>query len=100
MRKVSKEIAQAFKENKKKSISNTNTDGTSIYLFGNKIVRKISNNKLEISLCGFNTTTTKERLNTVLDRFSYPERISQKKEKLYLGNQEIDSCQKILITFN
>lgn len=93
MRKMSKEIAQAFIFNKKKKIGNSNTrpigvltdnSKSGLYLHDNKIAwwenfhpdylsdkfmpneRKDNNNiHLCFSMCGWGTPTTRERLNTL-----------------------------------
>ena len=66
MRKISKQIAQAFNEGKTKSLGNTYTDGKSVYLHGNKIAWRSSGNGLELTLAGWPTATTRERLNAIL----------------------------------
>ena len=83
MRKVSKEIAEAFVENKNKVMSNTRicpvSDWVSngemgVYLHDNKIAwwennhpykNKHGNIHLSFCLCGWGTPTTRERLNTI-----------------------------------
>jgi len=66
MRKISKQIAQAFNEGKTKTLGNTYTDGKSVYLHGNKIAWRSSGNGLELTLAGWPTVTTRERLNAIL----------------------------------
>lgn len=80
-RKVSTEIAHAFLSGVKKKISNTSTDGHSIYLHGNEIA-KIQGGKLYITTAGWGTPTTKERLNA-LPNVS----VSTKNYKLYLNGK-------------
>jgi hypothetical protein len=83
MRKVSKEIAEAFVENKNKVMSNTRICPVSnwvsngemgVYLHDNKIAwwennhpykNKHGNIHLSFCLCGWGTPTTRERLNTI-----------------------------------
>ena len=83
MRKVSKEIAEAFIENKNKVMSNTRIRPISewsskkeqgVFLHDNKIAwfennhpsKNLSNNiHLCFSMCGWDTVTTRERLNTL-----------------------------------
>ena len=70
MRKVTQLISTAFKNNQKLSISNTMTDGQSVFLHGHRIAWK-DEGKLQISMCGWPTVTTRERINGVpcrLDR--------------------------------
>ena len=78
MRKVSKEIAKAFIENRRKTMGNSWTeiddlDGA-IYLHDNRIAwwennhpdLNLSNNiHLCFSMCGWGTPTTRERLNSL-----------------------------------
>ena len=83
MRKVSKEIAEAFVENKNKVMSNTRICPVSnwvsngemgVYLHENRIAwwennhpykNKHGNIHLSFCLCGWGTPTTRERLNTI-----------------------------------
>jgi len=64
MRKITKEIAAAFHAGRSKTVSGngaTATDGEAIYLHGNKIVERREDG-VYITLAGWNTTTTRERL--------------------------------------
>jgi len=83
MRKVSKEIAEAFTENVNKKMGNTIIHPISewvskkeqgVFLHDNKIAwfennhpsENLSNNiHLCFSMCGWDTVTTRERLNTI-----------------------------------
>lgn len=98
MTKVSITIAKSFLENKTHSLSNTSTDGKSIILFGNTIVRKIDDHKYVITLAGWNTPTTRERLNTFLNLIEYKDRFYTKKGKAYFGDKEICSKEEIIIS--
>lgn len=66
MRKITKDAKRAFDLNIPFNQSNTQVivmrDITEMYLFGNKIARKFGN-EIKISLAGWNTNTTRERLN-------------------------------------
>lgn len=64
MRKISQEVAIAFLEGRKKKSGNTMTDGKSLYLHGNEIA-KIVGSVLYITTAGWDTPTTKERLNAL-----------------------------------
>lgn len=63
MRKATQQIQDAFICGKSLKLKNTFTDGKTICLFGNKIAEKTESGKVRISLAGWNTTTTRERLN-------------------------------------
>lgn len=66
MRKITKDAKRAFDLNIPFNQGNTQVivmrDITEMYLFGNKIARKFGN-EIKISLAGWNTNTTRERLN-------------------------------------
>lgn len=64
MRKVSKEIAQAFMCGVRKSVGNTKTDGRMILLFGNRIA-EWREDGVYITNCGWRSVTTKDRLNAL-----------------------------------
>ena len=66
MRKITQEAKRAFDANLSFGGGNTQVivteDTTEMYLFGNKIAQKLGN-RIEITLAGWNTTTTRERLS-------------------------------------
>ena len=73
MRKVSIEIAKAFINDKTKTVGNTYTENGEIFLHNNKIAwwennrpnYSSDNVHLCFSMCGRDTPTTRERLNTL-----------------------------------
>lgn len=76
MRKITESIVSAFLNRQRKSNGNTTTDGDSLYLHGHEIARHGYANGAQsfeggtrgiyISLAGWNTTTTRDRLKGVL----------------------------------
>jgi tRNA(Ile)-lysidine synthase TilS/MesJ len=106
MRKVSKEIAEAFMKNENKRMGNSIIHPVSewmtksergVFLHDNKIAwwennhpsENLSNNiHLCFSMCGWDTPTTRERLNTI---FSYV----FKSDSVYL--KQIKGEQKLFI---
>lgn len=62
MRKITKEIVAAFMNHETKRIGNSYTNGTVLYLHDNEIAWHC-NGKIRISTAGWNTPTTRERLN-------------------------------------
>ena len=66
MRKISKSIANAFKNGERRSISNTVTDNNEVLLHGNRIMWKNDSGDICLSMCGWDTPTTRERLNALL----------------------------------
>jgi hypothetical protein len=68
MRKITEQACRAFQNGKNFKLQNTQVinDGVtvSMYLHGHKIAcRELSTNNMQICLCGYNTVTTRERLN-------------------------------------
>ena len=59
MRKVTEQIKQAFFERKAKTIGNTHTDGESVWLHGNEIIKRDSSGLIFWTLAGWNTPTTR-----------------------------------------
>lgn len=102
MRKVSKEIAEAFTENVNKIMGNTRIRPISewsskkqqgVFLHDNKIAwfennhpsENLSNNiHLCFSMCGWDTPTTRERLNTLFYELFKSDRVYLRQSK---GNQ-------------
>lgn len=64
MRDITQQIRDAFYAGRTLRIRNTITDGTSIWLFGNKIVERRSDG-IWITNAGWQSATTKERLNAL-----------------------------------
>jgi hypothetical protein len=62
MRKITREIVYAFEYGRTLKIGNSRTDGNALYLFNNKIAEHKFDG-LWISNAGWQSTTTKERLN-------------------------------------
>jgi hypothetical protein len=63
-RKISTEIVNAWATGRSLKIDNTRTDGQSIFLHGSAIART-GPRGLEITTAGYNTSTTRERLNAI-----------------------------------
>ena len=85
MRQITEEITKAFFNGQAKKISNSETNGTSLYLWDNEIARK-EDGQIKINLCGYNTTTTRERLNGVLSYTGY--KVTTKQGTIYLVDRE------------
>jgi len=88
---------KAFLNNEKLTLGNTHTDKNGLYLHGNKIAHK-ENNNIIISLCGWNSHTTKDRLNELLSQIRPDLRIKSKDYTPYLikfdhDNKVIDSLK-------
>ena len=79
MNQTTSKIIDAFVQGQAKKISNTHTDGQSLWLFGNKIAEHREDG-LYITNAGWKTMTTKERLNGLPNVSIY-----QKKKQWYLN---------------
>jgi hypothetical protein len=84
MRNVTQKIKAAFDAGNSLKVGNTHTDGTAVYLHGNKIIERRAG-EVWITNAGWSTNTTKERLNGIT-----PARIYQKAGQWYLNGVEWD----------
>lgn len=78
MRKVTEQTVKAFLNDEYKSVGNTMTNGSSLYLHGNEIAWRLSNGDIEINMCGWGSVTTRERLNGLLRMMNSGFGISQR----------------------
>lgn len=65
MRKVTERIRKAFWKGQSLKVGNTETDGVSVWLHGNVIVKREPNGQVLATLAGWNTPTTRERVNGI-----------------------------------
>jgi hypothetical protein len=84
MRKVTQETVNAFIQGMPKKVGNTRTNGKQLFLHGNLISEHRADG-LYVSNAGWNSRTTKERLNA-LPNVS----IQQKKNQWYLNGESWD----------
>jgi len=89
MRKITEEAIEAFMNNKRFKKKNTEVYKgeftTLLILFGNIIAYKHDNGSIEITTCGWNSVTTRERLNGISGVH-----VRSLKKELYLNNQKWD----------
>ena len=65
---------------------NSNTDCSAIMLYGNHIATVDHNtNAVKLSSCGWETNTTKSRLNAILDEVMYGARVYQRAFNWFLS---------------
>lgn len=89
MRQITKESINAFLDNKDFKKSNTTVVATGnitmLYLHGNQIAKRNPiTEEIEINNCGWQSNTTKERLNGIFDCLDrYQDGIYQKNFKWY-----------------
>ena len=95
MRKIETLMIQAVKSHKAWKSGNTEVtlsakDGLPhVYLYGN-LIASVTNNGLLISDCGWQTTTTKSRLNALLGGLNLDARLYQKRNVWHLANSNSD----------
>jgi len=65
MRKVTQQIKQAFEQGTSLKVGNTKTDGKTVWLHGNAIVKRDPDGLVRWSLAGWNSSTTRERVNGI-----------------------------------
>tara|TARA_B110000467_G_C17962811_1_gene285999 strand:+ start:235 stop:543 length:309 start_codon:yes stop_codon:yes gene_type:complete len=86
MRKVTEQIKQAFSQGTSLKVGNTRTDGQTVWLHGNAIVKRDPDGLVRWSLAGWNTPTTRERVNGIANAD-----VCQFKFEPVLNGQTIDS---------
>lgn len=93
MRQITQEATEAFNGNYHFSKSNTKVlvigDITEMYLFGNKIARKLGN-EIYITLANWNTATTRERLSGLAS-------IHLKQGQTYVNGKAVSNNEWILV---
>jgi len=85
MRKVTQQIKQAFEQGISLKVGNTKTDGKTVWLHGNAIVKRDPDGLVRWSLAGYNTPTTRERVNGIANAG-----VHQVKFEPVLNGEEID----------
>jgi hypothetical protein len=93
MRKVTQQIKKAFEQGTSLKVGNTKTDGQTVWLHGNAIVKRDPSGLVMATLAGWNTPTTRERVNGITGLG-----IHQSNFVPMLNNQEIDSFDWISVT--
>lgn len=93
MRKITREAGAAFLARRAFKSGNTKTDGTTLYLHGNAIARWINADTYEVTLAGWPSATTRERLNYLPGVSAY-----QRKGEQILNGGKWGSREWIIIT--
>ena len=79
---------------------NSNTDCSTVYLHNNRIATVDHNtNALKLSSCGWQSVTTKSRLNAILQELITGARVFQKNFDWYLSynNQTVDFWDNMIL---
>ena len=80
---------------------NENTNCSSVYLHGHQIATFDHNLKaVKLSSCGYQTNTTKSRLNAILDEVKYGARVFQRQFDWYLSynNRTVDFWDGMILS--
>ena len=93
MRKVTQQIANAFSQGTNKTQGNTAVLDGKVYLHGNLIAQKGEDGKVVMTLAGWNTPTTRERLNGIAQVLGLSASFTQKAFEPYLNGKLIDDSQ-------
>ena len=95
MRQIEKQMNFALSNKANWSKSNTrveynsNTNCSSVYLHGHQIATlDHHSNALKLSSCGYQTNTTKSRLNAILDEVDYGCKVFQKNFNWFVSYNE------------
>ena len=108
MRKIEQQMNRALVNRNNWAGSNTsvsyneNTDCSSVYLHGHQIATLDHKNQaLKLSSCGYETVTTKSRLNAILDEIDYGCKVFQKQWDWYFrsnNNQTVDFWDGMILS--
>ena len=94
MRKIEQQMIDAIKGKRTLCKDNTSvtynyqTDSSAVYLHGNHIAT-VGVNYVEIFDGGYQSNTTKSRLNALLDEFSYGMRVFQKNYEWFVSYKNV-----------
>ena len=70
MRKITKKAAQALLNNDSFHESNTRVENGKMFLYGHKIAKRNEYGEIMVNFQGYNTNTTKERLNGLCELYN------------------------------
>jgi len=97
MRQVTRVTAEAFMRGETKVSGNTETDGTCVWLHGNKIAERVTENEVIVTLAGWPTPTTRERLNGIAEVFGFGRPFHQKQHEQFFNNTPITERQWVAL---
>ena len=109
MRKIEQQMNRAIANKADWSLSNTrvefndSTNCSSVFLHGHNIATvDHATNAVKLSSCGWQTVTTKSRLNAILSEVKYGCSVFQKQFDWYLStnNQTVDFWDGMILSHN
>ena len=95
MRKVTEQIKKAFFARQTKKVNATFTDGNSVFLHGNEIIKRDSSGLILFTFAGWGSSTTRERLKGILNVDVY----QKDHEQYYNGAKVIDLYDWHVVSF-
>lgn len=96
MRIIAKEIGEAFLHGRPRKIKNTETDGKTVWLFGNRIMWRDEAGNVWVTLAGYNTKTTRSRLNDFCTVLGLDARFATRLGIAYMNGKRIDDDDEIM----
>ena len=90
MRAETKKIVTAFLSHKPAKGKRTHTDGASLWLHDNRIAWH-DDNGICMTMCGWGSVTTRERLNGICNMFLGRRPFHQKNHEQFYGDQPIST---------
>jgi len=105
MRQIERNMNRAIRNNANFSSSNTSVvseDGVSIVRLHGNHIATITNNGIELFDGGWQSNTTKSRLNALCDEFAYGCRVFQKNWEWFVSTRSgtVDFDNGITLNFN
>jgi hypothetical protein len=97
MRKVTRETCEAFLAHETKSVGNTVTNGHVLLLHGNTIAQHNADGSIVVTLAGWPSVTTRERLNGLCHLLGLGGGFSQRKFEQFYGSQPITANEWIIV---
>ena len=89
MRKITETIANAFLQGANKTQGNTSVLNGKVYLHGNLIAQKGEAGEVYMTLAGWNTPTTRERLNGIAQVLGLDASFTQRNFEPYFNGKQI-----------
>lgn len=102
MRKVTQVTAQALKNQTPLTMGNTSVmggDGNTILTLHGNVIATVEGNKLLLTSSGWETNTTKERLNGILETFGLSARVAQRDFEWFIVDGDNATKFKAINTF-
>jgi hypothetical protein len=98
MRKETATIMRAFIRGEHKNAARTTTTGQSVFLHRNRIAWRDDHDNYHLTLAGWGSPTTRERLNGLCQLLIGVRPFGQHRHEQYFGDMQIDTHDVIVIT--